>query len=261
MVDWYIGTMGFGYKPWVGPFYPAGLQPRRYLSYYAERFNAVEMDSTFYGTPSETAVSRWAHVTPPHFKICPKVPRQITHDLRLLNADELMTTFLARMRLLGDKLGPIVIQFPPDFGAYGMDVFTQFISQLPTDLRFAVEFRHRSWMQEKTAALLRDHNLCWIATDYIHLPKTITRTADFLYLRFIGPHGQFTSKDREILDKTTDLQRWQRQIQPHLAHIDAFYGFINNDYAGYSPATCNRLKDVLGVEREEIRPLQQGRLF
>lgn len=260
-MDWFLGTMGFSYKEWEGPFYPAGLGARRHLGYYAERFNALEMDSTFYGPPAPETVKRWAAETPETFIICPKTPRQITHDLRLRAAEESLGAFLDTMRLLGPRLGPVLVQLPPDFTAAQVDALWHFIARLPDDLRFALEFRHRSWDRPETAVLLENHNLAWVCADYIHLPKVVKRTADFLYLRFIGPHGQFVAKDREMVDKTADLQRWRRQIEPHLPHVRAVYAFFNNDYAGYSPETCNKFKRIVGVKAEEIRPLQQGRLF
>ncbi len=92
-------------------------------------------------------------------------------------------------------------------------------------------------------------------------PKTITRTTDFLYLRFIGPHGQYKTKDRELVDKTKELVEWNGRLQPHLDKTTAIYSFFNNDYSGYSPATCNRFKKIVGEDVGEIRPLTQGRLF
>jgi uncharacterized protein YecE (DUF72 family) len=89
----------------------------------------------------------------------------------------------------------------------------------------------------------------------------VRQTADFLYLRFIGPHGQFATKDKELVDKTADLQHWHAQIQSYLDQINTVYGFFNNDYSGHSPATCNRFKKIAGQETKEIRVLQQGRLF
>ncbi|MCA9933705.1 MAG: DUF72 domain-containing protein [Ardenticatenaceae bacterium] len=262
MTDWYLGTMGFAYEQWRnGVFYPAGMQPRQYLGYYAERFNAVEMDSTFYATPTEKTVQRWMQVTPPEFKISPKVPRRITHELRLHDAQGSFVTFLETMRLLGSNLGPIVLQFPPDFAFDSVGALIEFLPLLPKDLRFAIEFRHPSWHRPETAVLLSQHHLCWVAADYIHLPKKLHRTTDFIYLRFIGPHGQYATKDREMVDKTADLQAWYTQIQPHLEEVTAVYAFFNNDYAGFSPATCNKFKRVVGMEPGEIRPLQQGRLF
>ncbi len=261
-MEWYLGTMGFAYEQWRnGVFYPAGMAQPQFLPYYSRLFNAVEMDSTFYATPAPDIVHRWMQVTSPDFKISPKVPRRITHELRLINAQEEFAHFLDTMRLLGSNLGAIVLQFPPDFTFESVGALIRFFPLLPKDLRFAVEFRHKSWHRPETAVLLSQHSVCWAAADYIHLPKKLHRTTDFLYLRFIGPHGQFASKDRELVDKTADLQGWYAQIKPHLDEVTAVYAFFNNDYAGFSPATCNKFKRIVGISPDEIRPLQQGRLF
>ncbi len=261
MIDWRIGTMGFNYKQWVGPFYPDGLPARNHLAYYGERLNALEMDSTFYGSPTEKTVLRWASTTPPDFKICPKMPRQITHDLRLLKTEKLTAEFLSRMRLLDDKLGPILIQFPPDFTMADVGALVNFLPQLPSEMRFAIEFRHRSWDKTETAVLLQASNICLVSVDYIHVPRQIIPTTDFLYLRFLGPRGRFPNKDREIVDRTDDLNWWWQTLQPHLPQVHTVYAFFNDDYSGFSPQTCNRFKDVIGLEPSETRPMQQGRLF
>ncbi len=261
MTNWYLGTMGFAYKQWQGVFYPAGMAARNYLAHYATRFDGVEIDSSFYGTPRRETVQRWTAVTPAHFKFCPKTPREITHDMRLHNVGKPMSHFIDTMRLLEGKLGAILVQFSPDFGYVQKDVVAKFLAKLPTDLRFAVEFRDRSWERQETAVLLRQHKVAWVSTDYIHLQKVVRHTADFLYLRFIGPHGQFATKDKELVDKTAVLQNWQQQIQPRLPQLNNIYGFFNNDFSGYSPATCNRFKEIVGQQAAEIRTLQQGRLF
>lgn len=260
-MNWHLGTMGFGYKQWVGPFYPAGMQPRSYLAHYSQFFDAVEIDSTFYGTPTPDKVKRWAAATPQKFTFCLKTPRAITHDAPLTRGIAAMEAFIEVASLLGDKLGPILIQFGPEYtAAYTQEVET-FLKQLPTDKQFAMEFRHKSWAREETAVILRKHNICWVAADYIYLPKIITRTTDFLYLRFIGPHGQYATKDRELVNKTAVLQNWHTQIQQQGDAVTAVYGFFNNDYSGHSPTTCNRFKGIVGLDEGEIRPYQQGRLF
>ena len=253
--------MGFSYKQWVGPFYPDGLNARHHLPYYAERFNALEIDSTFYGTPLATTVQRWHDVTPPDFIICPKMPRTITHEARLLGADDLTGEFLERMWLLKDKLGAVLIQFPPDFSQAEMSSLIHFLPTLPDDVRFAIEFRHPSWIKPETAVLLEAHNLCWASTDTVYVPRQITPTTDFLYLRFIGPHGRFATKDRTQLDRSADLQKWWQELQPHLQSAKIVYAFFNDDYEGFSPETCNRFKRIIGLDADEIRPMQQGRLF
>lgn len=261
MTDWFIGTMGFGYKPWQGTFYPDKLPRDQQLPYYAGRYNALEMDSTFYGTPRTDYVERWRLVTPEGFRFCPKAPREITHDLRLVASEGILQHFLETMRLLTDRLGPVVLQFPPDFKSDQHETLERFLNRLPKDIRFAVELRHRSWWGEATAGLLSDYDICWVSADYIHMPKEIRRTTDFLYLRFLGRHGQFATKTHEVLDKTTDLHRWHEAIRPHLDRVSAVYAFFNNDYAGYSPATANRFKALAGLETEPIGTPQQGRLF
>ncbi|MEM7115109.1 MAG: DUF72 domain-containing protein [Chloroflexota bacterium] len=262
MLNWYLGTMGFSYKPWQGVFYPAGLAPRHYLSYYAECFNSVEMDTTFYGTPPIERVQRWAQATPAGFKFCPKTPRAITHEaLSLTHALPQMKAFVDTMRHLESKLGAILIQFPPSFAIKEKAALQAFLGQLPTDVRFTVEFRNRSWEREETAVLLAQYNICWCATDYIHLRKEVRQTTNFLYLRFIGPHGQFDTKTRERIDKTQDLKKWWGQIQTKQEYVNTIYGFFNNDYAGYSPATCNKFKRVVGLNPTDIAIWQQGRLF
>ena len=259
--SWHLGTMGFGYKQWLGPFYPAGMAPRNFLAHFSTLFDAVEIDSTFYGTPRPHSVLRWRQITSDNFTFCLKTPKAITHEARLADGVEAMQAFVETAVLLQNKLGCILIQFGPAFTYAQADELNRFLSQLPQTTRFAVEFRHDSWVREETANLLRPYNICLTATDYIYLPKTITLTADFLYLRFIGPHGQYQTKDKELEDKTADLQAWQQKIEPLLPQFKQVFGFFNNDYSGYSPATCNRFKKIVGLEAEEIRPLQQGRLF
>lgn len=261
MTGWYVGTMGYGYKPWQGSFYPEGLPARQQLAYYAGKFNAVEMDSTFYGTPAASSVDRWRQVTPPGFLFCPKLPREISHDRRLVDAEASTIHFLETMRGLGDKLGPIILQFPPDFTAGARDLLDAYLATLPDDLRFAVELRHESWVGEETAAMLAARRVCWIAADYIHLPKEIVPTTDWLFLRFLGRHGRYATKTHEVEDKTADLVAWHSQIEPLLPEITDVYAFFNNDYAGYSPATANRFKALAGLQVADLQPPTQPRLL
>ncbi len=264
MTDWYVGTMGFGYRSWQGAFYPDKLPKAQQLAYYAARFNALEMDSTFYGTPKADVVARWRETTPDGFIFCPKAPREITHDMRLSGpAEDVLALFVETMLTLGDRLGPILLQFPPDFAAAEADALAAFLPRLPGAARFAIELRHRSWWRDETADLFRAHGVCWAAADYIYLPKEFRRTADFLYLRLLGRHGQFDDKSREVLDKTEELREWRAKAAVHSegdAPVDAIYAFFNDDYAGHAPATANRMRALLGWEVEE-RPPQQGRLF
>lgn len=259
---WHLGTVGFGYKQWRGIFYPAGLSPKRQLAHYAQLYNSVEIDTTFYGPPRPSTLEQWSAQTPDHFTFCPKTPRQISHDLRLqIGAIELMADFTAVLRTLGPKLGPILIQLPPDFTVVERDILQKFCASLPSDLRFAIEFRHVSWDLPATADLLARYNIATVAADYTIMPKKITRTADFLYMRFLGRHGRYMTKDKELRDPTADLRHWKRELESHLAEVSAIFGYFNNDYAGYSPKSCNRFKEMMGLETAVNQIPTQGRLF
>lgn len=261
MVDWYLGTVGFSYKDWAGVFYPAGSSPRNYLAHYSQFFNGVELDTTFHAVPSAERVRQWAAMVPEGFRFCVKTPRRITHEMELLNVAEAMSEFLETMSLLGEKLGPILIQLPPGLSAAQLDIVNDFLATLPPGFRYALEFRHPSWFATETATLLEAHKICWVSTEYLDLPKQIAATTDFLYIRWLGRHGQFDYKGREQRDVTPQLEGWWEQIQPHLAGVETVYGFFNNDYSGYSPATCHRFKRLIGLPTLYPQMPQQGRLF
>jgi uncharacterized protein YecE (DUF72 family) len=261
MVAWHLGTVGFSYKDWDGVFYPAKMPGRSYLAHYSQIFNAVELDSTFYGTPPLDRVKQWAVTAPEGFKFCVKTPRQITHEARLVDTSEAMLDFLETMQYLGEKLGAILIQLPPTFTAVEHDTVARFLTNLPAGLQYAVEFRHPSWFTPETSLLLRNLGVCWTSADYVDLPKQVAPTTDFLYIRWLGRHGQFKHKDREQIDVTPQLEWWWAYIQPHLEHIQTIYGFFNNDYAGHSPQTCNRFKQLIGQPIKTPKLPQQGRLF
>ena len=261
LTDWYLGTVGFSYKDWDGVFYPQGAPARSYLAHYSQIFNAVELDSTFYGTPPADRMRQWAATVPPGFKFCPKTPRQITHEMRLRNATDLMQTYLETVQLLDDHLGAILIQLPPSFAAAEFDTVATFLADLPVGLQYAIEFRHPSWFTYQTAALLQAHNVCWTSTAYLDLPKQIALTTNFHYIRWLGRHGQFERKTHEQTDVTPELEWWWENIQPNLERTSTIYGFFNNDFSGHSPATCNRFKDIVGLPVTHPQIPQQGTLF
>lgn len=260
-MDWYLGTMGFGFEDWEGVFYPANLPKNKYLRHYSQHFNSVEMDTTFYGVPSISQVRRWSAATPDEFVFSVKTPRQITHEARLVRAADVWTSFLKNVRFFKEKLGAVLIQMPPDFTMTEWASLEAFAGQISTEFRFAVEFRHPSWYQAKTADLLAKYQVAWAATAYLDLPDRLIPTANHLYFRWIGEHGRYARKDHERVDKTDELQSWLDQIKPNLQDTTAVFGYFNNDYAGFSPATCNRFKDLAGLDSSDFSPPRQERLF
>ena len=261
MTEFFIGTMGFSYGDWKGVFYPSGIPARDYLAYYGRIFSAVEMDTTFYAIPRPAVVRGWADAVPGNFRFTAKTPQLITHEMGLTNSGQYMAEFINTMRFLKDKLGVILIQLPPKYTSDKLPILTTFLGNLPDDIRFAIEFRHRSWYSPQTAELLSAHCIGWVATEYADLPHQITLTADFTYIRWLGKHAAFRHYDREQVDRQQRLAWWREQIHHSLDRAQIVYGFFNNDYAGFAPATCNRLKILLELPLVDFKQPVQGRLF
>jgi uncharacterized protein YecE (DUF72 family) len=256
-----IGTQGWNYDAWVGPFYPAGTRPPDFLTVYARAFDTVEVDSTFYAIPAEKVVRGWAERTPADFKFAVKLPQEITHEKRLRDSREPAQLFFERMRLLGDKLGPVLIQLGPDFGPAELPALTSFLPQLPRDLDVAIEFRQRGWIHEGILALLREHRVAVTLTDARWIPrKTMLAlaerpTADFVYVRWMGPNREIVDYSRIQQDRTRELEVWAAAIAALVQKVTAVYGYVNNHFAGHSPASARQLQKLLGM-----RPVQPSEL-
>jgi uncharacterized protein YecE (DUF72 family) len=269
MLRWHIGTMGFGYKDWSEVFYPRELKAADYLPFYAKHFDTVELDTTFHAVPDRDRVRNWALAVPEHFRICAKMPKQITHerDFGIAGRDNALSQFLTAIREMGDKLAVVLLQFPPSLRSPQGSQFKKLLSRLPPDVRFAVEFRHRSWFEraDVTAALLREHGIAWASADYAYEPVAIIPTAPFLYIRWIGRHRRFPDMSHEQLDVTERLKWWHTEVERITTGangaIKDVYGFFNNDYAGYAIATANRFKEMIGQKVIPTQDPRQGRLF
>jgi uncharacterized protein YecE (DUF72 family) len=172
----HLGTSAFTAAGWEGAFYPAGMKPSDYLSFYATKFDTVEVDSTFYRCPSPSTVRGWYAKTPKHFVFALKVPQEITHEKVLLDCDAELNAFLAVADLLGEKLGPLVFQF----AYFNRDAFAgvndflarlvPFLKKLPNDHRFAVEIRNKHWLVPKFADALREHGVALVLQDQSWMP-------------------------------------------------------------------------------------------
>lgn len=261
MPTWRLGTIGFGYSDWQDVFYPDGTKPADYLTFYARHFDTVELDTTFHAVPTADRITRWAAAVPDNFRFCVKTPKEITHGpTPLSRRAPLMLDFLGVVRLLGGKLGVVLLQFPPSFDTGEARGLEKFLKALPADIRFALELRHASWNTGQTAALLRDHGCAWVIADYLEEPWEIPATADFLYVRWIGVHGRFARLDREQVDVTERLEWWKQRLDK-LQGVETVWGLMNNDYSGYAVETCNRVKRMVGLPVPELEDPRQGRLF
>jgi uncharacterized protein YecE (DUF72 family) len=263
MIEWRLGTMGFGYSEWAEVFYPRGMKSVDYLSFYAKHFNAVELDTTFHAIPPAERVRQWRDATPDDFQFCAKTPKSITHDpdLPLYRSIPVMNEFLEVMRELGPKLGVVLLQFPPSFQVDQASAMEKFLEAMPRDLRFAAEFRHESWFVPRTAEMLRAHHCCWAAADYPGEPRQLAVTTDIMYIRWIGRHRQFPTMDRQRTDVTSELQVWTERLERHAAGASTVWGFFNNDYNGFAIAACEQFMRMVGLPVVPRQDPRQGDLF
>lgn len=266
----HVGTMSWSNEDWAGGvFYPQGAASRDYIRLYAQTFDTVEIDSTFYGTPRETQALAWAQAVPDGFTFCPKVPRVITRDMRLRDVSEPLSHFVRVMGLLGPKRGPMLLQMPPDFTRQELDNLREFLPALTALLkeqnddtaRFAIEFRHRSLLTPDVSRLLADHNVALALNDYSGMPRRFELTTDWTYLRLIGRHGDYPRHDRPYGDRTPHMQTWADALRAHAPKLQSVYVQCNNDYEGYSPATANKLLQMLGLPTRANPAPAQGSLF
>jgi uncharacterized protein YecE (DUF72 family) len=260
-----LGTQGWNYPDWLGSFYPEGTRPRDFLSVYARAFGTVEIDSTFYAIPSERTVEGWSERTSGGFVFALKLPREVTHERRLRDSEEIVDAFFDRARALGDRLGPVLVQLGPDFSPAERDALEAFLPGLPRDVRVAIEFRQREWISQQTWELLAAHGVALALSDGRWLPRgwlleLLHRpTAGFHYLRWMGPDRSLNDFSRVQVDRTDEIDAWAGALRE--VKVDV-YGYANNHFAGHSPATIRELQRRLGQQpTDPSRLLEQTSLF
>ncbi len=258
----HLGTQGWGYKDWVGPFYRAGTGPSGFLKQYASHFDSVELDTTFYATPSISRVRAWWEATPETFQFCAKFPRQITHEMRLVECQEETWAFVEAMQHLEHKLGCLLIQMPPDFTLDELPALERFVASLPGDVRFALELRHKSWLRPETFALLENRGIAWTIVDLVYMPRQVEITANFTYLRWLGDRQQIKRMDEVQIDRREELDAWAETLEVLSKKLQRVYGFANNHYSGHSPADVRYLLEKLRIMPNLPKvSLQQGTLL
>ena len=257
-----IGTQGWNYDAWAGPFFPSGTRAADYLSIYSRAFSTVEVDSTFYAIPSVRTVRGWAERTPPGFRFALKLPQEITHENRLRESADLTSLFLDRARELNEKLGPILIQLGPDFTPLELPGLAGFLPLLPRDLQFAVEFRHKGWIHDGVLALLAEHNVALALSDARWIPRkqilalAARPTADFAYVRWMGPNRDIVDYSRIQVDRSKVLEQWSQVLWALSHRVKVIYGYVNNHFAGHSPASARELQRLMG--QKPVEPSQLG---
>ena len=257
-----LGTQGWNYDAWVGSFYPRGTRAPDYLTVFARAFGTVEVDSTFYAIPAVKTVRGWAERTPPDFKFALKLPQEISHENRLRDSATLSELFFDRARELGDKLGPILIQLSPDFSPAELPALVSFLPLLPRDIQFAVEFRQRGWIHDGLLALLAEHNVALALVDARWIPRkqmlslAARPTADFAYVRWMGPNRDLVDYSRVQVDRSRELEAWAHVLWALSERVQAVYGYFNNHFSGHSPASAREMQRLL--KQPVVEPDQLG---
>lgn len=225
----YVGTSGYAYKEWKGSFYPDDLPVKQMLRYYGERFRTVEINNTFYRMPKGSVLEAWAADVPTDFKFVLKAPQRITHMQRLKNAGESLSYLIETAAALGDRLGPLLFQLPPNMKK-DVPRLRDFFELLPPRPRAAVafEFRHASWFDDEVFGLMREHEvaLC-IAEAEGDLEVPFVSTADWGYVRLRRPDY-----------KAADLKRWVRCIEQQ--HWRDVFVFFKHEDEGKGPQFAQR---------------------
>ncbi len=278
-----LGTSSFTATGWQGSFYPKGLRPADYLSYYAQHFDTVEIDSTFYATPNVSVVRSWNAKTPEGFLFAAKVPQEITHKRVLKDCDEEFKVFLTTMEALGEKLGPLLFQFGK-FDKYefkSLDDFlarlVPFLKRLPKEHKFAVEIRNKEWLVPKLADVLREHGVALTLIDQGWMPRPWEMkdkfdliTSDFTYVRWLGDRKGIEEKTttwgKVIVDRQGDLSEWVSLLKKVQERRIMILAFANNHYAGFGPGTVDLFRRLWGTEAPRVvhppeRTGQQPSLF
>ena len=260
-----LGASSWSAPSWEGVFYPAGTSPTEYLAHYASEFDTVEVDATFYRTPTGRTVDGWRDRTPPGFLFAAKVPQVITHEKVLEGCEDELSGFLQVMERLGEKLGPLLFQFRyfkkaefPEADPF-IDRVERFLPALPEGHRYAVEVRNKHFVTPRLLDLLRKHRVALALIDhpwFYRIDQLMGQdgilTADFAYVRWLGDRYKIEEKtkswDRLILDRTSEMRRWIPALHAMLDQDRRVFGYFNNHYAGYAIGSIRLFRELWGKD-------------
>jgi uncharacterized protein YecE (DUF72 family) len=244
----HVGTMGWSYDFWVGNFYAPATDASDYLTEYAKRFDTVEVDNTFYRIPSEATIRRWFDQTPSGFVFSLKFPRIITHVKMLKNCEQETSVFIKNVSGLDDKLGPLLLQFPPTFRKDQLPLLEGFLTDLPQKRRVAVEVRNRELLNDDFYSILRRKEvaLAWVEGPFI--PTTDVITSDFLYIRWEGDRRKVNGLLGKIeTDKGYEIKKWADTVRQHLNDSMEVFGYFSKYYSGHPPTDAKQLLKLLRI--------------
>ena len=236
-----IGTSGWHYKHWRGPFYDERCPVSKMLEVYVRHFDAVEINSSFYKLPSEETFASWRDATPPGFCFAVKASRFITHNKKLKDPANALDNFLPRAAMLRQKLGPILFQLPP-LWRVNVDRLEEFLSVLAKRKRrhYAFEFRNPTWLVPEVYQALRRHNAAFCIYELAGFQTPLEITADWTYIRLHGPGKKYQGSY-----SSDQLRTWAKRICEWSDALESVYAFFDNDQAGYAAQNALELKRLV----------------
>ena len=235
VVNVWVGTSGYNYPEWKGSFYPETLPAAKMLPYYAERFQTVEINYTFYRAPNEKILNGWSAATPERFKLTLKAPKRITHDRRLKDCADPVRQFLETAAVLGPKLGALLFQLPPNLKK-DLALFDAFLDTFPPKVCAAFEFRHPSWFEADVFDRLRARGLALCVADSEKLSAPIEITAPYAYFRL-----------RDEGYTPTDIERWAGVVRGLEGRCEDVFVYFKHEEAGKGPEFAKALMQQLAI--------------
>ena len=236
----HIGCSGWVYKHWRGIFYPDGLPQKRWYESYAEEFDTVEINASFYRLPLATTFEAWRDKAPEGFHYAVKVNRFITHMKKLLHCKAEVDRFIELARPLGNKLGPLLYQLPPSLHK-DIKRLENFLTWLPHDLKQVVEFRHKSWYDEEVLKLLDEHGIGFVAHDLKGLLSPRWASGSTAYVRFHGSGGKYWGRYSDEA-----LTKWADWCIDQARQGRSVWCYFNNDIHGHALDDARTLKSMVG---------------
>ncbi len=236
----HIGASGWHYDHWKGPFYPQKTPNKELLAHYARHFTTTEINNSFYKLPSEKTLMDWRDSTPAGFIFSVKASRFITHMKKLKDPELTLPSFLDRIDLLGDKLGPILFQLPPKW-RFNENRFRRFVKALPEGHRYVFEFRDPSWINDASLDIMHGRGIALCIFDMAGETSAKETPGDFVYLRLHGPEENYGGS----YDVQT-LAGWVGAFSSWAAMGREIFCYFDNDEAGYAPLNAARLQEMVG---------------
>jgi len=239
----FIGTSGWSYDHWIGMFYPEDLGKDRWLEFYTESFDSVELNASFYRLPRKKTFQNWGRRTPPEFIFSVKMSRYVTHVKRLLNPEDSLRMFFDSVSGLGDKCSTILIQLPPGmrFDLERVDSFLKGLTDRYRSYRFTLECRNKSWFNDEVYNLFRKYGIALCISDTPCYPYAEVVTSDFVYVRLHGHEQLYASNysDQQLEEWADKIRKWNEK------GMDV-YVYFDNDANAYAVKNALKLKELLG---------------